>query len=179
MSRKGRMPIPVPKGVEVVIKEDHVSVKGPKGALNRTVVEGVKVALADGIVTVTVTGQTRTHKALHGLYRALVANMVQGVAEGFTRTLELVGVGYRATVQGRIIDLTLGFSHPTRVPIPQGIDVTIEKGTAVMVSGIDKQQVGQFAAQVRSLRPPEPYQGKGVRYRGERVRKKAGKTAKK
>jgi large subunit ribosomal protein L6 len=179
MSRKGRMPIPVPNGVEVAMKGRQLSVKGPKGTLSRPVVDGVNVGVAEGVVTVTVAKADRWHKSLHGLYRALVANMVQGVSQGFARTLELVGVGYRAAVQGRVLDLTLGFSHPTKVGIPEGLEVKVDKGTQVVISGLDKQRVGQFAAEVRSIRPPEPYQGKGVRYQDERVRRKAGKTAKK
>src|ERR1700730_2032113 len=174
MSRKGRMPIPLPKGVEVSIKGQELMVKGPKGALSRKVVVGVKVAVDEGNVVVGVVQEDRRHKALHGLYRALVANMVQGVAQGFSKTLEMVGVGYRSAVSGESLDLQLGFSHPTRVSIPKGIEVKVDKGTSIVISGADKQQVGQFAAQVRAIRPPEPYQGKGVRYQNERVRRKAG-----
>jgi large subunit ribosomal protein L6 len=179
MSRKGRMPIPLPKGVEVSMKGQDLMVKGPKGTLNQKVVPGVKIAVAEGNVTVGVAHQDRRHRALHGLYRALVSNMVTGVAKGFTKVLEMVGVGYRSAVSGQSLDLSLGFSHPTKVTIPQGLEIKIEKGTVIQISGANKQQVGQFAAQVRAIRPPEPYQGKGVRYKDERVRRKAGKTAKK
>jgi large subunit ribosomal protein L6 len=171
MSRKGRMPVPLPKGVEVAVKGAELTVKGPKGVLKQALVEGVQVSVAEGVATVTVAKGDRWHRAMHGLYRALVANMVQGVAEGFAKTLEMVGVGYRSAVSGRTLDLSLGFSHPTKKTIPEGIEVKVDKGT--------NQQVGQFAAEVRAMRPPEPYQGKGVRYQGERVRRKAGKTAKK
>jgi large subunit ribosomal protein L6 len=179
MSRKGRMPVPLPKGVEVAVKGAELTVKGPKGVLKQALVEGVQVSVAEGVATVTVAKGDRWHRAMHGLYRALVANMVQGVAEGFAKTLEMVGVGYRSAVSGRTLDLSLGFSHPTKKTIPEGIEVKVDKGTNIVISGINKQQVGQFAAEVRAMRPPEPYQGKGVRYQGERVRRKAGKTAKK
>lgn len=177
MSRIGKQPIALPKGVEVKVANTEVSVKGPKGTLKRQLVDGVKISIEDGHANVTVDEAVVEASALHGLYRALISNMVHGVSNGFEKKLEMIGVGYRAAVQGKFLDVQVGFSHPTKVPIPEGVSVKVDKNTAITVSGADKQAVGQFAATVRATRPPEPYQGKGIRYEGEYVRKKAGKAA--
>jgi large subunit ribosomal protein L6 len=178
MSRKGKMPVPLPKGVEVHIKDDVIHVKGPKGILTQALAQGVTLVIENNAVTVHVKDSSRQQRSFHGLYRALVQNMVQGTTAGFEKKLEMQGVGYRAAVQGKDIDLQLGYSHPTKLAIPEGIQVKIEKNTLITVSGANKQVVGQFAAEIRGMKPPEPYQGKGVRYDGEYVRRKAGKAAK-
>lgn len=178
MSRKGRAPITLPKGVEVAVKDNNIVVKGPKGTLQQALVPGVTLSVENNIVTVGVTSEDRTLSKFHGLYRALVNNMVIGTSQGFETKLEMIGVGYRAAVQGQKLDLQVGNSHPTELPIPAGISVKVDKNTAISVTGIDKQAVGQFAAQIRAKKKPEPYQGKGIRYEGEYVRKKAGKAAK-
>ena len=177
MSRKGKYPIPLPKGVEVKHSEGKVNVKGPKGTLSQYVVPEIKLELSDSEVLVTWDSQGRERSNFHGLYRSLIENMIKGASEGFNKKLELIGVGYRANVQGRSLNLQLGFSHPTVMEIPEGLEVSVEKNTKVTISGLDKQRVGQFAARIRSKRPPEPYKGKGVRYEGEHVRRKAGKAA--
>lgn len=177
MSRKGKLPISIPKGVEVKISDAEVSVKGPKGTLHQKIVPGVHVKVEGDHISVTIDEQHPDAGNLHGLYRTLVQNMVQGTTAGFETKLEMIGVGYRAVVQGHEIDLQLGFSHPTKLHIPDGIQVKVEKNTMISITGMDKQKIGQFAATVRSMRPPEPYQGKGIRYVGEYVRKKAGKAA--
>lgn len=179
MSRKGKLPISIPKGVEVKINGRVVSVKGPKGTLTRELIQEVVVAVEDNQLIVSLEPKFSHASNMHGLYQALISNMVQGVSSGFEKKLEMVGVGFRAAVQGKLLDLQIGFSHPTKLPIPEGISVAIEKNTAISITGIDKQQVGQFAADVRSMRPPEPYKGKGIRYKDEYVRKKAGKAGKK
>lgn len=180
MSRKGARPIALPKGVEVSVSGTKVTVKGPKGTLSQEIAEGVKVAvLADKHeVTVHMENETGESSRIHGLYYSLINNMIQGVSTGFQKVLQLIGVGYRAAVQGHLVDLQLGYSHPTKLHIPQGLKVEVEKNTRVIISGVDKQAVGQFAADMRSVRPPEPYQGKGVRYEDEYVRRKAGKAGK-
>jgi large subunit ribosomal protein L6 len=175
MSRIGKKPIPVPKGVQVTLKDGLVEVKGPKGQLSQALPPGVTVVLEDGQVVASV-GEAREQRKFHGLGRTLVANAVQGVSEGFKRELDIVGVGYRAEVKGRDVHFALGYSHPVVFPLPQGIDVAIEKQTHVTVTGIDKQLVGQVAANMRSLRKPDPYKQKGVRYTGEVLKKKAGKA---
>jgi len=175
MSRKGKLPIPVPTGVEVKVTNDEIAVKGPKGNLHRKLLKGITVQMKDNHVEVMVDDQENA--SFHGLYRALIANMIDGVHKHFERKLEMIGVGYRAAVQGNLLDLQIGLSHPTKLPIPQGVNVKVEKNTQIFISGSDKQQVGQFAAIVRAQKPPEPYQGKGIRYEGEHVRKKAGKAA--
>lgn len=177
MSRKGKLPIALPKGVEVKISGQDVSVKGPKGTLHQIIKPGVQVKV-EGDQVLVILGEDSQHlNNLHGLYRTLIDNMVIGTTKGFETKLEMIGVGYRAAVQGNLLDLQIGFSHPTKLPIPNDIQVKVEKNTLISVTGPDKQRVGQFAATVRSKRPPEPYQGKGIRYVGEYVRKKAGKTA--
>jgi large subunit ribosomal protein L6 len=178
MSRVGLSPINLPSGVDVSISGRHVTVKGPKGELARELPEPITASLDDGVVTVSRPDDQRSSKALHGLSRALVNNMVVGVSEGFRKELEIVGVGYRAAAQGdRKLELQLGFSHPVHVEAPEGITFEVPTQTQVIVAGIDKQVVGQVAANIRSLRKPEPYKGKGVRYKDEHVRRKAGKAA--
>lgn len=177
MARKGKLPIPLPKSVEVKVTDTDVSVKGPKGTLQQKLIPGVQVKLEDNQIFVSLTDEHSDLDHFHGLYRTLLLNMVVGTTEGFEKRLEMIGVGYRAAVQGNLLDLLLGFSHPTKLPIPKGIEVKIEKNTLIIISGFDKHLVGQFAATIRSKRPPEPYQGKGIRYVGEYVRKKAGKAA--
>lgn len=177
MSRIGRAPIPLPDGVTVDIKGQHVSVKGPKGELSHTVVDPIVVVQEDGQLQVTRPTDRAPHRSLHGLSRTLVANMVQGVSQGFERRLELVGVGYRAQIKGRDLELAVGFSHPVLIQAPDGITFDCPAPTQIVVSGIDKQLVGQIAANIRKVRPPEPYKGKGIKYDGEVVRRKVGKRA--
>ncbi len=177
MSRLAKKPLVIPKGVEVKRDKGSVSVKGPKGNLTKDIPSDIEMSITDGEVNFVLEGQEK-NTAFIGLYRAIVGNQIQGVSEGFTKKLLLIGVGYRAAVKGNVLDLQLGFSHPSELPIPEGIEVKVEKSTTIIISGCDKQLVGQFAADVRALRPPEPYKGKGVRYENEYVRKKAGKTAK-
>lgn len=177
MSRKGKLPIPLPKGVEVKVSNTEVFVKGPKGSLHQKLVPGVQVKVEGNQVVVALENEGADLGHFHGLYRTLIQNMVTGTTEGFEKRLEMIGVGYRAAVQGDLLDLQLGFSHPTKLTIPKGLTVKVDKNTLIIISGSDKHLVGQFAADVRSKRPPEPYQGKGIRYLGEYVRKKAGKAA--
>ena len=177
MSRKGKLPIPLPKGVEVKVSSNEIAVKGPKGSLQQKLVPGIKVQVEADKIIVDTDENSGDLGNYHGLYRTLIDNMVRGTTQGFETLLEMIGVGYRAAVQGQLLDLQLGFSHPTKLPIPDGIQVKVDKNTQISVQGIDKQKVGQFAATIRSMRPPEPYQGKGIRYKGEYVRKKAGKAA--
>ena len=177
MSRIGRTPIPLPEGVSVDISGQKVTVAGPKGELRHTVVEPIRVSESDGTLVVTRPTDRGPHRALHGLSRTLVANMVQGVSDGFERRLEIQGVGYRAQLRGAALELAVGFSHPVTIDPPEGIQFEVPAPTQVVVRGIDKQAVGQIAAQVRAVRPPEPYKGKGIRYAGEVVRRKVGKRA--
>jgi large subunit ribosomal protein L6 len=178
VSRIGKQPIPVPSGVEVTIEGSTVSVKGPKGSLTLAVNEDMILKLEDGVLTVARPSDERHHRALHGLTRSLLANMVAGVSDGFSKNLDIVGVGYRASMKGSDIEMLLGFSHPVLVKAEPGITFEVPAPTKIVVRGIDKQRVGQVAAEIRGWRPPEPYKGKGVRYEGERVRRKLGKTAK-
>ena len=179
MSRVGRSPITVPSGVTVTLSGATVSVKGPQGTLERTLPQGISIAQEGDTLVVSRPDDERRHRALHGLSRSLVANMVSGVTEGFTKELEIVGVGYRATARGpNALELALGFSHPVTVDAPEGISFEVPVPTRVIVKGIDKEKVGQVAADIRKLRKPEPYKGKGVRYANERVIRKAGKAAK-
>ena len=178
MSRIGKLPIPVPSGVEVTIAGRDVTVKGPKGTLSHTVVEPITVAQEDSTLLVRRPDDERDSKARHGLTRTLVANMVKGVTDGYSKTLEIVGTGYRVQARGKDLEFALGFSHPVVVTAPAGIEFTVEAPTRFVVSGIDKQQVGETAANIRKIRKPEPYKGKGVRYAGEYVQRKAGKAAK-
>lgn len=177
MSRIGRTPIPLPEGVSVDISGQKVTVAGPKGELRHTVVEPIRVSESDGTLVVTRPTDRGPHRALHGLSRTLVANMVLGVSDGFERRLEIQGVGYRAQVRGAALELAVGFSHPVTIEPPEGIQFEVPAPTQVVVRGIDKQAVGQVAAQIRAVRPPEPYKGKGIRYVGEVVRRKVGKRA--
>jgi len=177
MSRIGKMPVEVPKGVDVSLKAGTFAAKGPKGTLSLEVHPEIEVKIEDGIVTVHRPSDQPRHKALHGLVRSLVANMVTGVSQGFSKTLEIVGVGYRADVSGGGITVQVGYSHPIQYPAPEGITLECPNQTTIVVSGPDKQKVGQTAAEIRAFRPPEPYKGKGIRYRGEQIRRKAGKTA--
>jgi len=179
MSRIGRLPIPVPAGVEVKIDGSAVAVKGPKGSLNHVVAAPIAVALEDNTVVVTRPDDERVSRSLHGLTRTLISNMITGVTTGYTKGIEIVGTGYRVTAKGSDIEFALGYSHPIYVKAPAGITFTVEGNTKLTVSGIDKQQVGEVAANLRKLRKPEPYKGKGVRYAGEVVRRKAGKSGKK
>jgi len=178
MSRIGKLPIPLPTGVTVEINGQDVAVKGPKGELKITVSEPIKVSQEDGNVIVSRPDDEAVSKSLHGLTRSLIANNVQGVSEGFTKNLEIVGTGYRAAAKGSDLELSLGFSHPVIVTPPAGVSLAVEGNTKIIVSGIDKQAVGEMAANIRKLRKPEPYKGKGDRYEGERVRRKAGKAGK-
>jgi large subunit ribosomal protein L6 len=179
MSRIGRLPIPVPSGVNVAIDGQTVSVKGPKGALAHTVAAPIAVERAeDGTLQVTRPDDERESRALHGLSRTLIANMITGVTEGYSKTLEIVGVGYRVQARGSDLEFALGYSHPVPVKAPDGITFTVEAPTRLRVTGIDKQQVGQVAANIRKLRKPDPYKGKGVRYQGEVIKRKVGKTGK-
>ncbi|MGA9594372.1 MAG: 50S ribosomal protein L6 [Candidatus Acidiferrales bacterium] len=174
MSRIGNKLIPVPSGVKVGLKDGVVEVQGPKGKMTVPLPNGIMFEQKDGVLTAT--RATEQHRALHGLARALVANAVTGVTTGFKKDLDIVGVGYRAEVKGKNVVLALGYSHPVEFPIPEGIQVTVEKLTHMVVSGADKGQVGQVAANLRALRPPDPYKQKGVRITGERLKKKAGKA---
>lgn len=177
MSRKGKIPIEVPKGVEIKISKGSISVKGPKGTLTQTIAECIEIKQVEQHLEVSLLEDHAGQGNMHGLTRSLIENMVVGTTKGYETILEMIGVGYRAAVKGPALDIQVGFSHPTLVDIPKGIDVKVEKNTVITITGIDKQLVGQFAADVRSVRPPEPYQGKGIRYRNEYVRKKAGKSA--
>ena len=178
MSRIGKQPIPVPSGVDIKIDGSTVTVKGPKGELTQTFTDVLTIELEDGNVIVTRPDESRTARSLHGLTRTLVANMVTGVSAGFSKSLEIVGVGYRAALKGNDIELQLGFSHPVLVVAEPGITFEVPAPTKITVSGIDKQRVGQVAADIRKWRKPEPYKGKGIRYEGEKVRRKLGKAAK-
>jgi large subunit ribosomal protein L6 len=176
MSRIGRKPIPLPSNVTVTVERQMVKVKGPKGELTRTVRPEMAVEVADGELLVKRPTDSKQHRAFHGLTRALLANMIQGVTEGYRKTLEIVGVGYRAEKKGEELVLTVGYSHQVRYPQPKGINISTTTPTVVVVEGIDKEKVGQVAAEIRNVRPPEPYKGKGIRYQGEQVRRKAGKA---
>jgi large subunit ribosomal protein L6 len=179
MSRIGRLPIPVPAGVDVTIEGRAVTVKGPKGTLSHLVAEPIEIVRADdGTLRVTRPNDERQNRALHGLSRTLVANMVTGVTDGYSKTLEIVGTGYRVTAKGSDLEFALGFSHPVVIPAPEGITFNVEAPTRFTVSGVDKQKVGEVAANIRKLRKPDPYKGKGVRYQGEQIRRKAGKAGK-
>lgn len=177
MSRIGKIPVEVPKGVDVRLSGTELQVKGPKGALSLNVNPEMAVSIEDGSITVERPSDAKQHRALHGLTRSLVANMVEGVTDGFERKLEIVGVGYRAEKKGKGLTLHLGFSHTIDYPAPDGIDLDVPTQTEILIRGADKQLVGQVAAEIRGFRPPEPYKGKGVRYAGEQIRRKAGKTA--
>src|ERR687897_3043301 len=177
MSRIGRKPIEIPDGVTVSVTEGRVTVNGPKGELSQSVSPGMRIERSDGTLTVERPSDRGEHRSLHGLTRSLIANMVEGVTRGFEKRLEIQGVGYRARLQGKALELALGYSHPVSIPPPDGIEFEVPQQTEIIVRGIDKQLVGETAAGIRKQRPPEPYKGKGIRYRGEYVRRKVGKRA--
>ncbi|GAA2010688.1 50S ribosomal protein L6 [Brevibacterium samyangense] len=178
MSRIGKQPISVPSGVEVKVDGQEVSVKGPKGELSLTVAHPIEVALEDGVISVTRPNDSRESRSLHGLTRTLINNNIIGVTEGYSKSLEIVGTGYRVQAKGKNLDFALGYSHGITIEPPAGIEFTVESQTKLTVKGIDKQQVGEVAANIRKLRKPEPYKGKGIRYAGENVRRKVGKAGK-
>ena len=178
MSRIGKLPIKIPTTVDINVTNNNVVVKGKFGTLERTIPEVIRVEQTDGELIVGVTNETRANKALHGLYRTLINNMLVGVSEQFLITLELQGVGYRANVQGKSLVLNLGYSHPVNIDIPDGVDVEVVQNTTLNIKACDKEQLGLFAAKVRSWRPPEPYKGKGILYKGEKILRKAGKSGK-
>lgn len=179
MSRIGKQPVPLAQGVKVQIEDNVVTVTGPKGTLSREVVNpNIRITQDDGALVITRTDDEKEQRSMHGLYRTLISNMVTGVSTGFTKTLEIQGVGYRVQKQGSNLQLNVGFSHPVEVLAPTGITLDVEGNNRILVSGIDKEQVGQVAANIRKIRPPEPYKGKGIRYQGEVVRRKAGKAGK-
>lgn len=178
MSRVGRKPIPIPSGVEVKVGDNQVSVKGPLGTLEWSVVEGIRVAVADGQVQVARANNEQKCRALHGMVRAELNNLIHGVTKGYERTLEIQGVGYKGQVQGKTLSLTVGYTHPVQYTLPEGIEAKVDKQTIVTVRGIDKRKVGQVAAHIRGLKAPDVYKQKGIRYAGERLRKKEGKTGK-
>ena len=178
MSRIGKKEIPLPKGVEVSQNDQAILVKGPKGTLSTAVIPGITMSVEDNVVKFQRPDEEKKTRAFHGLMRALVANNVKGVSEGFKRELDIVGVGYRAEVKGKEVVFQLGYSHPVRFPIPDGIDIVVDAKTGhITITGIDKQKVGQTAAEIRSLREPDPYKGKGIKYSDEVIRRKAGKAA--
>jgi large subunit ribosomal protein L6 len=179
MSRIGKAPIPIPDKVSITLDGLAVTVKGPRGELSRTLPEGVSISREDNTLVVAPSNGSRRSRERHGLCRTLVANMVEGVSTGFTRKLEIIGVGYRAQVQGRKLVVNAGYSHPVEMLPPEGVSFAVENNTQVLVSGADKELVGNEAAKVRAIRPPEPYKGKGIKYEGERILRKAGKTGKK
>ena len=176
MSRVGKSPIAVPNGVTITREGEEIRVKGPKGTLSERVPMEIAIEIGDGEVKFVRPDDRKPSRALHGLTRALVANMVQGVSEPFVKELEIQGVGYRADMAGETLKMLLGFSHPVEIPVPDGLSVSVDRNVIVRIEGIDRQQVGQFAADLRSLRPPEPYKGKGIRYVGEHIRRKVGKA---
>ena len=177
MSRIGKQPIPVPSGVDVTIEPELVRVKGPKGQLEQRISRDMKVEQDNGTVLVTRPTDRGEHRALHGLTRSLIFNMVHGVTEGYEKRLQIQGVGYRAALRGRDIELSVGYSHPVQIQAPEGIEFEVPQPTQIVVRGIDKQAVGEIAARIRKVRPPEPYKGKGIRYEGEYVARKVGKRA--
>ena len=176
MSRIGKLPITIPNGVKVAVDANVVRLEGPKGKLQTSVPAGIKVQVEDNLVRVVRAGDERKARALHGLTRKLIANMAQGVSQGFSRVLEITGVGYRAEVKGQEIHMTLGYSHPVVFPLPQGVTASVERQVIMTLSGADRQLVGEMAAKIRSLKAPEPYKGKGIKYREEVIRRKAGKA---
>jgi large subunit ribosomal protein L6 len=178
MSRIGKLPIPVPSGVEVAIDGQNITVNGPKGRLSHVLAEPITIAQEDGTLTVARPDDERLSKSLHGLSRTLIANMVVGVTSGYTKNLEIVGTGYRVAARGGDLEFALGFSHPVVITAPEGISFRVDSPTRFAVEGIDKQKVGEVAANIRKLRKPDPYKGKGVRYAGEKIRRKVGKTGK-
>jgi len=178
MSRLGKLPVSLPKGVQVTVDGKILVVKGSKGSLSREIIPEIELKIESSEVLVNLVKGSESKGNLHGLWRQLINNMVLGTTSGFEKKLQLIGVGYRAQVQGRILDLQVGYSHPTQISIPEGIEVKVDKNVSISITGIDKQKVGQFAANVRAFRKPEPYKGKGIRYEDEYVRRKAGKAGK-
>jgi len=178
MSRVGKKPLEIPAGVTVTINGSTVTVKGPKGELTRTFHPDMAIKLEDNVLTVSRPSDEKEHRALHGTTRSLLANMVEGVSKGFEKALELVGVGYRASKQGKKLVLTVGYSHPVEIEAEEGLEIEVPSQTKIVVKGADKQRVGELAANIRAVRAPEPYKGKGIRYEGEVVRRKEGKTGK-
>ncbi len=178
MSRVGKKPIEIPAGVTVTLDNNNVTVKGPKGELSRTFHADIEIKVEDNVINISRPSDAKEHRALHGTTRAVLANMVEGVSKGFERTLELVGVGYRASKQGNKLVLSVGYSHPVEIEPEAGLEVEVPANTKVIVKGTDKERVGALAANIRDVRPPEPYKGKGIRYEGEFVRRKEGKTGK-
>ncbi|HWO78610.1 MAG TPA: 50S ribosomal protein L6 [Bacillus sp. (in: firmicutes)] len=178
MSRVGKKPIEVPSGVTVTLDNNTVTVKGPKGELTRTFNPSIKIELEDNVINVSRPSDSQEHRTLHGTTRALLANMVEGVSKGFERGLELIGVGYRASKQGNKLVLNVGYSHPVEIEPEKGIEIEVPSATKIIVKGFNKERVGALAANIRDVRPPEPYKGKGIRYEGEHVRRKEGKTGK-
>lgn len=178
MSRIGKKPIEIPSGVTVTVNNNTVTVKGPKGELTRSFNPDMEIKVEDNVVTVSRPTDEKEHRALHGTTRAIIANMIEGVSKGFERSLELIGVGYRAQKQGKKLVLNVGYSHPVEIEPEQGLEIEVPANTKIVVKGIDKERVGALAANIRQVRPPEPYKGKGIRYEGEYVRRKEGKTGK-
>lgn len=176
MSRIGRVPIIIPSGVKVNLKEDAIHIEGPLGKLDQSIHPSIKVELQDGRISVKRLGDSGSEKALHGLHQRLISNMVQGVTNGYEKNLEITGVGFKAKAEGKHLVLQLGFSHPIKYPIPDGVKITVSDNVKINVSGADKRLVGEVAAEIRGYYPPEPFKGKGIRYKGEYVRRKAGKT---
>ncbi|WP_409303773.1 50S ribosomal protein L6 [Peribacillus sp. SCS-155] len=178
MSRVGKKPIEIPAGVTVTLNENTVTVKGPKGELTRSFNPDINISIEDNVLTVVRPSDAKEHRALHGTTRAVISNMVEGVSKGFEKSLELIGVGYRASKQGSKLVLNVGYSHPVEIEPEQGLEVEVPSNTKVIVRGANKERVGALAANIRDVRPPEPYKGKGIRYEGEFVRRKEGKTGK-
>lgn len=177
MSRIGKLPIQIPDGVTVKLEDFLITVTGPKGELNQSLPQEVAIKLEDKVLTVNPTGETKKHRAFHGLFRSLIFNMVEGVSNGYKKTLEIQGVGYTAEIKGKNLFLNIGFSHPILFKPPETISIKAPSRTEIVVSGFDKQLVGEVSSKIRAFRPPEPYKGKGIRYKGEYVRRKVGKTA--
>ncbi|GAM14798.1 MULTISPECIES: 50S ribosomal protein L6 [Mesobacillus] len=178
MSRVGKKPIEIPAGVTVTLDNNHVTVKGPKGELSRTFHSDIEIKIEENVINISRPTDNKEHRALHGTTRAVLANMVEGVSKGFERGLELVGVGYRAAKQGNKLVLNVGYSHPVEIEAEKGLEIEVPSNTKVIIKGTDKERVGALAANIRDVRPPEPYKGKGIRYEGEYVRRKEGKTGK-
>jgi large subunit ribosomal protein L6 len=176
MSRIGKKPLAIPKDVKIQVQDGCIYVEGSKGKLNRPLSDRISIEMKDNQLFVKRAGDTKIDRSLHGLYRALISNMIRGVTEGYVKELEIIGVGFKAQVQANTLNMQLGFSHPVNFPIPQGIKIETPKPTQVVVRGIDKEKVGEVAAEIRSIYPPEPYKGKGIRYAGEYVKKKVGKA---
>jgi large subunit ribosomal protein L6 len=176
MSRIGKKPVAIPKDVKVEVRDNCICVEGPKGKLSQTLSNRISIELKDNQIFLKRASDTKTDKSLHGLYRALLANMLKGVTEGYVKELEIIGVGFKAQLQGDKLNMQLGFSHPVNFSVPEGIKIETPKPTRIVISGIDKEKVGEIAAEIRSIYPPEPYKGKGIRYAGEYVKKKVGKA---